>query len=152
VVAACIVFLNADDRRTNEAARRSRGQKCFMKIPEGLARRSDGEIRAELHGFPAPAVEALVKLKHGCCRDDLREALLATLSFYLPRHARRSLADTPDSARLREDLGLDSLALAEAAFKLDDVLGIPVETREVGNLATVGDLLDFFCARLEEAA
>jgi acyl carrier protein len=77
---------------------------------------------------------------------------LATLAFYLPRHARRSLADTPDSARLREDLGLDSLALAEAAFKLDDVLGIPVETREVGNLATVGDLLDFFCARLEEAA
>ena len=123
-----------------------------MKIPEGLAKRSDEEIRAELHGFPSPAVAALVKLKHGCSRDDLREALLATLAFYLPRHARRSLADTPDSARLREDLGLDSLALAEAAFKLDDVLGIPVETREVGNLATVGDLLDFFCARLEEAA
>ena len=151
-MAACIVFFNAWHGRTNEAAVGCPGQKWYMKIPEGLAKRSDEEIRAELNGFPAPAIAALIKLKHGCSRDDLREALLATLAFYLPRHARRSLADTPDRARLREDLGLDSLALAEAAFKLDDVLGIPVETREVGNLATVGDLLDFFCARLEEAA
>jgi acyl carrier protein len=123
-----------------------------MKIPAGLANRSESEIRAELTGFPAPAVDALVRLREGCHRAGLRTALLATLEFYLPRHAGRSLAGTSDDARLREDLGLDSLALAEAAFKLDDVLGIPVETREVGNLATVGELLDFFCSRLEESA
>jgi acyl carrier protein len=73
----------------------------------------------------------------------------SVIEFDLPQAARRSLADVPDSARLREDLALDSLALAEAAFKLDEVLGIPVETREVGNLATVGDLHAFFCSRLQ---
>ena len=117
--------------------------------PEGLARRTEAEIREELRGFPPPAIDAVVSLKSGTDPASLRACLLSVLEFYLPQAARRSLADVPDSARLREDLALDSLALAEAAFKLDEVLGIPVETREVGNLATVGDLHAFFCARLQ---
>jgi acyl carrier protein len=120
-----------------------------MKIPEGLERRTEAEIREELRGFPPPAIEAVVSLKSGTDPASLRACLLSVLEFYLPQAARRSLADVPDSARLREDLALDSLALAEAAFKLDEVLGIPVETREVGNLSTVGELHAFFCSRLQ---
>jgi len=144
-----IASINTPISKTNVALSPRFCHDTPMKIPDGLERRTEAEIREELRGFPPPAIDAVVSLKSGTDPASLRACLLSVLEFYLPQAARRSLADVPDSARLREDLALDSLALAEAAFKLDEVLGIPVETREVGNLSTVGELHAFFCSRLQ---
>ena len=97
-----------------------------MKIPEGLERRTEAEIREELRGFTPPAIEAVVSLKAGTDPASLRACLLSVLEFYLPQAARRSLADVPDSARLREDLALDSLALAAHAAAAYSSGGGPV--------------------------
>ena len=50
--------------------------------------------------------------------------------------------------RLREDIGLDSLALSELAFKLDEVFAVPIETHEVAHVITVQDLQHFLRGKL----
>ena len=114
-----------------------------------LSAKSEDDIRTELRGFPAAAVEAVLALRGDFSADRLRAALLGVLEFYLPKSAARSLAGVPDTARLSEDMGVDSLSLAEAAFKLDELLAVPIETHETAQVKTVGELHMLLCRKLE---
>ena len=114
-----------------------------------LSSKSEDDIRTELRGFPASAVEAVLALRGDFSADRLRAALLGVLEFYLPKSAARSLAGVPDTARLSEDMGVDSLSLAEAAFKLDELLTVPIETHETAQVKTVGELHTLLCRKLE---
>ena len=114
-----------------------------------LSAKSEDDIRTELRGFPASAVEAVLALRGDFSADRLRAALLGVLEFYLPKSAARSLAGVPDTARLSEDMGVDSLSLAEAAFKLDELLAVPIETHETAQVKTVGELHTLLCRKLE---
>lgn len=108
----------------------------------------DDALRSDLAGFPEAAVESVLRF----AREGGREALVAmvrgVLAFYLPRGAAIDLAAVPREARLREDLGLDSLALSEAVFKLDDLTGVPFETGDAARLRTLGEVEDFLADRL----
>jgi acyl carrier protein len=114
-----------------------------------LSAKSEDEIRTELRGFPASAVESVLALRGDFTASRLRAAVLGVLEFYLPKSAARSLAEVPDSARLSEDMGVDSLSLAEAAFKLDELLTVPIETHETAQVKTVGELHTLLCRKLE---
>ena len=114
-----------------------------------LSAKSEDDIRTELRGFPASAVEAVLALRGDFSADRLRAALLGVLEFYLPKSAARSLAGVPDTTRLSEDMGVDSLSLAEAAFKLDELLTVPIETHETAQVKTVGELHMLLCRKLE---
>ncbi len=114
-----------------------------------LSAKSEEEIRTELRGFPASAVTAVLALREEFTAGNLHAALLGVLEFYLPKSAARSLAEVPDTARLSEDMGVDSLSLAEAAFKLDELLTVPIETHETAQVKTVGELHTLLCRKLE---
>ena len=114
-----------------------------------LSAKSEDEIRTELRGFPASAVESVLALRGDFTAGRLRAAVLGVLEFYLPKSAARSLAEVPDTARLSEDMGVDSLSLAEAAFKLDELLTVPIETHETAQVKTVGELHALLCRKLE---
>lgn len=49
--------------------------------------------------------------------------------------------------RFREDLDADSLDLYELVMELEDQYGIRVSEEEAAQIATVGDAVDFVCAR-----
>lgn len=53
---------------------------------------------------------------------------------------------TPET-RFREDLDADSLDLYELVMELEDRYGIRVSEEEAAEIATVGDAVDFVCAR-----
>ncbi len=50
--------------------------------------------------------------------------------------------------RFREDLDADSLDLYELVMELEDRYGIRVSEEEAAEIATVGDAVDFVCARV----
>ena len=114
-----------------------------------LSAKSVEDIRTELRGFPASAVTAVLALRDEITARNLRSAMLAVLEFYLPKSVARSLAGVSDEARLSEDMGVDSLTLAEAAFKLDELLTVPIETHETAQMKTVGELHALLCRKLE---
>jgi len=73
------------------------------------------------------------------------------IEFHLPSGAGRIPAELNDDDRLKQDLGLDSLSLTEMAFKLDELLGVRIEIREVVGIETVGDLKSFLLEKLDHA-
>jgi acyl carrier protein len=53
--------------------------------------------------------------------------------------------------RFREDLDADSLDLYELVMELEDRYGIRVSEEEAAEIETVGDAVDFVCARVPAA-
>jgi acyl carrier protein len=113
-----------------------------------LLAKSEDQIRQEMRGFPNSAVEAVMELRTHMDRGSLRKAMLSVLEYYLPKSAGRPGADVPDTTRLREDMAVDSLTLAEAAYKFDELLGVPIETRDTAEIKTVGEMHAFLCSKL----
>jgi acyl carrier protein len=111
-----------------------------MKPLEPLQAKSEADIREELRGFPEDSVAAILRLRENFTAAELDVAMRHVLAFYLPKERCRSLDDLPAEARLREDLGVDSLTMAEAAFKFDELLGAPVDVHDTANVHTLGDL------------
>jgi acyl carrier protein len=119
-----------------------------MAQSQSLQEKSEVQIRDDLRGFPPEAVAAVLRLRENFGASELDAALRHVLAYYLPKARACSLQDVPAQTRLREDLGVDSLTMAEAAFKLDELLGVPIETRETGDVQTLGDLQAFLRGKL----
>lgn len=56
--------------------------------------------------------------------------------------------DIADGTRFREDLDADSLDLYELLMELEDRYSIRVSEEEAAQIKTVGDAVDFVCARV----
>ncbi len=53
-----------------------------------------------------------------------------------------------ESARLRDDLGLDSFAALELLFELEDLLGVRIAKTAAASFQTVGDVVTYVMAEL----
>lgn len=104
---------------------------------------TEANIRHELRGFPERTVETVVTLKHTPSTDLLQRAVIEILAFYLPSGAQTDLTDQAPTARLREDLGVDSLTFAEAAFKMEELFRVRIENAELAKIKTLGELQVF---------
>ena len=70
-------------------------------------------------------------------------------------HLSTELEVVPESiqpeTRFRDDLDADSLDLYELVMELEDRYGIRVSEEEAAEIETVGDAVDFVCARVPAA-
>jgi len=122
-----------------------------MPAPSSLEARTPEQIKAALIGFASPCVDAALRYLESGGADALIEMLPGMIEFHLPSGAAKPPAMLKDELRLNQDLGLDSLALTEMAFKLDDLFGLAIETREMVGVQTVGDLKAFLVAKVDSA-
>ena len=118
------------------------------ELPGNFGAKSAGQISNELLGFPPPCRAAALRYHEHGDFEDLTAMLPGFIAFHLPSGTARPPEPLADTLHLQEDLGLDSLALTEMAFKLEDLLGITIEIREVVGIQTVGDLKAFLKRRL----
>ncbi len=85
-------------------------------------------------------------------RSDLRTALHGLLRFHQVKSADAPApldpATAPRDTALLGGLSLDSLAMAELAFLLEDLWGIQLQNEELLALVTLGDLEDLLFTRL----
>ncbi|MBK8474858.1 MAG: acyl carrier protein [Opitutaceae bacterium] len=104
--------------------------------------RFPAEVRAAYQGF--------------CCTRDeaaLRVVIFAAVLDFMPKSSAHSRVDAlrPEQ-RLIEDLGFDSLAVAETVFFFEDLFQVTIKNEEILALRTVGELGDFVARRLREKA
>ena len=98
------------------------------------------EVRAAYQSFRASRDEAA-----------LRVVVLAAVSDFMPRnstHPRNEPLRAEE--RLIEDLGFDSLAVAETVFFFEDLFKVTIKNEDILALHTVGELCDFVARRLRE--
>jgi acyl carrier protein len=102
---------------------------------------------AQLQRFPLEVRDAF---RCFCSSGDvaaLNLVVLAVVRDYMPRPAERELTD---EMRLIEDLGFDSLAVAETVFFLEDLLQVRIENKELMQVRTLGDLRNFVAGKVEK--
>lgn len=120
-----------------------------MPLPAVFLAKSEDRIREELAGFTPATVESVLRLRESATVDGLRAVLPGMIAFHLPAGKPPPPEPLRDEMRLREDLGLDSLALTEMAFKIEELIGVRIEIREISGITNVGGLLAFLENKLE---
>ena len=121
-----------------------------INVPSRFAARTREEIQHDLWGFPDHCIDAAIRFQATGARDALVDMLPGLIEFHLPSGAAKLPAELREEHRLSQDLGLDSLSLTEMAFKMDELLGVPIEIREIAGIRTVGDLKAFIWRKLEQ--
>jgi acyl carrier protein len=106
---------------------------------------------APLARFPAGVRDAFAQFLAGGDIDALNTVLFAVVRDFLPRKNPPAAGPLPDNARLVEDLGFDSLAIAEIVFFMEDLFQIKISNAEILQMSTVGQLRAFVLRKFAAA-
>ena len=77
-----------------------------------------------------------------------RDEVLTLVRDHLVAELEVSAEKITPETRFKEDLDADSLDLYELVMELEDRYGIRVSEEEAAQIETVGDAVDFVCARV----
>ena len=80
-----------------------------------------------------------------------RDEVMAKVREHLAAELEVDKSRIEDATRFREDLDADSLDLYELVMELEDTYGIRVSEEEAADIETVGQAVDFVCARVPSA-
>ena len=103
----------------------------------------------KLARFPLEVRDAYRRYRESGSLADVHIVVLAVLRNHMPK---RTEVELTDSMRLIEDLGFDSLAVAETVFFIEDLFQVRIETQELMTLRTVGELREFIATKLGRKA
>ncbi len=104
--------------------------------------------------FPAPVQAAYDRFIADHNAADLHIIIDAALQDFRPKNRSAGIeppAIGPES-RLIEDLGFDSLAVAETVFFFEDLFQVTIQTQEIMSMKTVADLHAFVERKLANPA
>jgi len=99
----------------------------------------------KLDRFPLEVRDAFRRFRSVPSSPDLETVVVAVLRDHMPK---RSPAPLADEMRLIEDLGYDSLAVAEMIFFFEDLFAVRIENRELLGVRTVGEVRAFVSRKL----
>lgn len=110
---------------------------------------SEGGLKHALRGFPEGAVAAALDLRQEFSPEKMETFLYGIFRFYLPSGTEVPEKRPQGEVLLREDLGLDSLSLAEAMFKIEELFGVRVENAEIAEVTTLTAAADLLLQKLD---
>jgi acyl carrier protein len=106
---------------------------------------------APLARFPADVRDAFAHFLAVGDVDALDTVLFAVVRDFLPKKNPAAAGPLPDDTRLIEDLGFDSLAIAEIVFFMEDLFLIKISNAEIQQVGTVGQLRAFVLCKFAVA-
>lgn len=97
----------------------------------------------KIRHLPADARAAFADFRASGDATVLDPLIFAMLESYSPRQPVKPLAEHPADTRLMDDLGFDSLAIAEVVFFTEDLFDITIANEEIIQVRTLDDLRGF---------
>ena len=114
---------------------------------------TSSDLPQPLVRFPAEVRAAYQTFRDSRDEAALRVVVLAAVQDFMPRSsAQPRSAEILLDQRLIEDLGFDSLAVAETVFFFEDLFKVTIKNEDILALHTVGELCDFVAKRARAAA
>lgn len=99
--------------------------------------------------FPVEVREAYQTFRSSRDEEALKQVIFAAVLDFMPKNSAHPRAEPLRGGhRLIEDLGFDSLAVAETVFFFEDLFQVTIRNEEIMALRTVGELGDFVALRL----
>lgn len=106
-------------------------------------------IPSVLLRYPEEVQNAYARFAKSGGAADLKVIVHAALREFMPGNKNReSHPVLGPELKLVEDLGIDSLAVAEMIFFFEDLFSISIPTNEIHGLTTIGDLEAYVSQKL----
>lgn len=106
--------------------------------------------RQKLQGHPPGTVLAYERFRENRDPAHLNALVFEILRYHHADPASLSPENMHDQIHLSQDMGMDSVAMIESVFLLEDLLGISIPNADLEKLQTLGDLRDYLRQRLRE--
>lgn len=100
----------------------------------------------KLRRLPASATEDYQAFRSTGSEESLTRLIIAVLSDHAPDKASR-VTEWKDGLSLIDDIGFDSLAIAESVFFFEDLFRISISNEEIVQVRTLGELRAFVKAK-----
>lgn len=94
----------------------------------------------KLDGYPPEILSGYQEFYATRQAQHLDVVIFGLLTFLLAEPPKVPLADLAADAKLREDIGVDSITITEVIFLVEDLFEISVPNEELEQIATIGDL------------
>lgn len=108
---------------------------------------------SQLARYPVEARDAYERFRTTGDVEALRLVVLAAVRDFMPkRNLSAANIELRAEMKLMEDLGYDSLAVAETVFFFEDLFKVRIQNTELFAVRTVGELQKFVIQKLDEAA
>lgn len=111
--------------------------------PAGAVKPASADQEEAFRTLPPEAQAAFQQYMASGDVTTLDQVILAILGDFIPRPPARPLSELPGDTRLMDDLGFDSLAIAEVVFFTEDLLAIRIANEEIIQVRTLDDLRRF---------
>lgn len=105
--------------------------------------RVSNEREQSLRHLPDDARAAFQRFQATGDPAALDVVIFAILEDFVPRPPALPLPQLPGTTQLMEELGFDSLAIAEAVFFIEDLFGITIANQEIVLVRSLDDLRSF---------
>lgn len=106
---------------------------------------------AQLSRYPVEAREAYARFRETADPESLRTIVAAAVRDFMPKRSLKAVQiELKDEMRLMEDLGYDSLAVAETVFFFEDLFKVRIRKEEMLAVRTLGELHAFVNRKLAE--
>ena len=119
-----------------------------LSAPQGRASLDEAQLREALRRCPPATLEAALRFHRSGDPACLPVIVRGVIGRYVGREHRAKLDDAPDSLRLIEDLGVDSLTLLEIVLLAEEVLPVSLGNDDLRHLRTLGDVQAFIVRQL----
>jgi acyl carrier protein len=100
--------------------------------------------------FPAEVQEAFERFRTKGDADAVEAVVVAAVVDHRPSSAASPRLVVTDNTRLIEDLGYDSVAVAELVFFLEDLFEMTITNADILGVGTIGDLRACVIRKLAE--
>ncbi len=110
---------------------------------------TSSDLPQPLSRFPAEVRTAYQTFRANGDEAALRTVVVAAVADFMPRNsAHARTVPLRAEERLIEDLGFDSLAVAETVFFFEDLFKVTIKNEDILALRTVGELCEFVARRV----
>jgi 3-hydroxyacyl-[acyl-carrier-protein] dehydratase len=100
----------------------------------------ESRLRESFKRNSPATVEAIVRFRKEHDAGSVIVIVNGIIERYLKLEPGETLADRPDSTRLGEDLGIDSLTMLEIVMAIEEALDFRIEDAEARSIRTLGDV------------
>ena len=105
------------------------------------------DLKELLKRCPVGTYEAALEFRKSKDISKVEKIVMGIIDRHLEPDQREILADSDDSLRMYEDLGMDSLTMLEVVMLVEQTLDVSIDNEELRDLRTIGDVKAYVNAK-----
>ncbi len=111
--------------------------------PENFTSEDEAVLRDALKRCSEQTIEKAVEFRKTGNPELVGPVVMGIIERFLEPEKRAALKSAPDSAKMIEDLGLDSLTMVEIVLAVEDAVGMSIDNDDIQKLKTLGDIKNY---------